>query len=104
MIILEPPKIKTEDQIKQQKEFKFVGSFRLVRGLKLWSFNLTTKKLKEVEIDRQISINYLGKTITKNKAFREKDCIYCQALNKKNAIKKFYKWVLQNSRPLTNSK
>ncbi len=78
---------KTEVSKKQQKEYKLVGKIRRVAGHTLFSFNTKTKEIKVADMNRNVCIGvdlkpkYLGKILI------EKDCIYVQALNKKNAVK-----------------
>jgi len=90
------PEIKTKSAIHQKKdqkqEYKLIGSLLLKRGLKLWSYNQTTGELKPAEIVRKVMIGYNGKEKKSNKVQFSPDCLYLQALNRKNAIKKINKY------------
>ena len=53
---------------------------------------MVTGKVKEATIQRKEEV-VLGESPTvENKIYREKDCIYVEALNMKNAIKKITKY------------
>ncbi len=78
---------KTEVNQKQQKEYKLIGKARKVPGHTLFSFNKKSKEIKVAEMNSSVSIGFNNKPVYCNKILIEKDCIYVQALNKKNAIK-----------------
>ena len=74
---------------KQKKQFKYLGSERKVPGHTMFSLNYKTGEIKVAEIERAKEIHFKTKRpVTKDKIIIEPDCIYRQALNKKNFIKR----------------
>ena len=74
---------------KQKKQFKYLGSERKVPGHTMFSLNLKTGEIKAADIERAKDIHFKTKRpVTKGKIIIEPDCIYRQALNKKNFIKR----------------
>lgn len=73
---------------KQKHEQVFIGSKRKVPGHTMFSLNTVTKEIKVAPVKQEVIFDYLTRT-PKYKAsiMIEKDCIYHQALNKKNFIK-----------------
>lgn len=74
---------------KQQHELKFIGRERKVPGHTLFSFNIKTGEIKKAPIERSKDVDFK----TREPVFHERivvehDCIYRQALNKKNFIKR----------------
>lgn len=54
----------------------------------LFSYNLVTKEIKVAELEKPDTINFKDlEKIGTTKIIIEKDCVYRQALNKKNFIK-----------------
>jgi hypothetical protein len=90
MLPLEP-KTQIEKQAEQKQEYKHIGSIKLKRGHYLFKFNIQTKELTSVEIERRVGIGLDKQPVKENKVLFEKDCIYIGALNKKNAYKKLIK-------------
>lgn len=81
-------KPKVEASQKQQKEFKKIGSQPKVAGHILYSYNTYTGEIKAAEFQVCDSIDFWTlKPIDPTRVIVEKDCIYRQALNKKNVIK-----------------
>lgn len=87
---------KTEivSQVEQKKEIKTIGSLRKIPGLILWKMNTKTFAITEVEpekIDIDFAAAQKGITTTKSRVKIDENAIYCQALNLKNAERKFLK-------------
>ena len=82
---------KQEIQAKINKELKYLGSIRHQPGHTLFEVNLNTGRIKEAIIKRDVYAGTDGKPIYKSKVQIEKDCYYLEALNIKNAKKKFLK-------------
>ena len=73
---------------KQKHEQVFIGSRRKVPGHTMFSFNTVTKEIKVAPVKREAILDYRTRTPKyKESRIVEKDCIYHQALNKKNFIK-----------------
>ena len=74
---------------KQKREEKFLGKLRVVPGLTLFSFNYETGEIKVAEMNTELTINFkTHESKCTKKIVIEPHCIYRQALNRKNFIKK----------------
>lgn len=82
---------KQQEERQAPTEFHYVGSQKKVRGHILFSYNTKTKEIKPAEFKREVEIGMDGLPVYKTIAIQEKDCIYFQALNLKNAMKKINK-------------
>ena len=72
----------------RRHEFKRVQVWRRQPGHTVFSFNTVTKEIRVAEIKAEPVINAMTRSAeVKRKIFVEKDCIYVEALNKKNVIK-----------------
>ena len=73
---------------KQKHEQVFIGSMKKVSGHTMFSYNTVTKEIKVAPVKREAVVDYRTRTPKyKESIIVEKDCIYHQALNKKNFIK-----------------
>lgn len=81
----------TQEERTAPVEYHFVGSQRKVPGHILFSYNTKTGELKQANIEREVSVDINLEPQFKTSVTREKDCIYIQALNEKNARKKLRK-------------
>ena len=82
--------LRMEQVQKKKNEFHLIGQERRIKGHTLFYFNVATKKIKVAPIKQDIMMGLDG-VIYKNSVTIEKDCIYVQALNEKNARKKLVK-------------
>ena len=74
---------------KQKHEFKFVGRYRKIPGHTIFSLNTKTGEIKVAPIAHSKDIDFKTRQpVTKDRIVIEPDCIYRQALNKKNFIKR----------------
>lgn len=85
--------IEIREEAEQRKEIKLLGRQRKIRGLITWEYNEKTHELKRAEYKKEdivlSSLSMSPESISKvNKVVVNEDCIYFQALNRKNAIKK----------------
>jgi len=92
------PVVKDQIKIVAQKEVdkkqKYVGKIRVIKGLTMYKLNLKTGHITKVQFDSAvIDINNPYKI--KKKMIQEPGFIYTQALNDKNAKRKFTKQVAQ---------
>lgn len=72
----------------QRKEFRLLGSQRRVPGLILFEYDLTTGDLRRASMKTEIALTIDGK-LDKTREVMSRDlCLYVQALNEKNAMKK----------------
>lgn len=83
--------LRTEQLQKKKNEFHLIGHERRVKGHTLFCFNKVTKKLKVAPMNHECMLCLDGSVICKNNVTVEKDCVYVQALNEKNARKKLIK-------------
>lgn len=83
--------LRTEQVQKKKNEFHLVGEERRIKGHTLFCFNEVTKEIKVAPMNQECMLGLDGSVIYKNNVTVEKDCVYIQALNKKNAIKKLNK-------------
>lgn len=82
---------KDEIEILQQKqhEFKLIGRQRKIPGHTLFCYNLKTKEIKVAPVEFSKDVDFTTReAINKPKVVVEPYCIYRQALNKKNFIKR----------------
>lgn len=82
---------RTEQVQKKKNEYHLVGEERRIKGHTLFCFNVVTKKLKVAPMNQECMLGLDGSVIYKNNITVEKDCVYLQALNEKNARKKLIK-------------
>ena len=81
-------KAKTEFCQQEKREIKFLGKMRRNTSHTLFSYNLVTKEIKVAELEKPVTIGLFGmEKIGNTRIIIEKDCVYRQALNKKNFIK-----------------
>ena len=83
--------LRMEQIQKKKNEFHLIGQERRIKGHTLFCFNVATKKIKVAPMKQDIVLGLDGVVIYKNSVTIEKDCIYVQALNEKNARKKLIK-------------
>jgi hypothetical protein len=73
-------------QKQQEKQHAFIGQFRPHPGQKIWQIDLKTLEVTPAEID-EAAVNIEGE-VQKKIIVKEKH-LYCVAINKKNALRKF---------------
>lgn len=83
--------VRMETEALKKKEYHLIHSQRRQKGHTLFSFNTVTKKIEVVKYKRDIQLNFDGTVSHENKVTIDKNCIYVQALNEKNCIKKLRK-------------
>lgn len=83
--------VRIEQSVRKDVEYKYTNSQKKVAGHTLFSFNTVTKELKVADLKRSVSIGFNLQPVYKTEVTKEKDCIYIQALNKANAIKRIKK-------------
>jgi len=86
----------TVKQVRQKevkKQEKFVGKIKPIKGLTLYKMSLETGIISKVEFEEAMA-SYDSKKVPKKVKY-EQDHIYIQALNNKNAKRKFTKISLE---------
>lgn len=74
---------------KQKHEFKLIGQQRKVPGHTMFCINLKTGEIKKAPIDHSKAIDFKTREpVYRDRIVVEPDCLYRQALNKKNFIKR----------------
>ena len=74
---------------KKKHEFKLIGRERKVPGHTMFSYNLKTEEIKVAPVQHAKDVSFTTqKAVTRDKIVIEPDCLYRQALNKKNFIKR----------------
>lgn len=88
------PKIDKEDTIRsgivrrKQQEYHLIGSMNHRKGHQTFCFNTVTKELRIAQIERKCAFDLATNSAVYHSEIKvEKDCIYFEALNEKNAIK-----------------
>ena len=80
--------LRIEQVVKKKNEFHLIGAQRKIKGHTLYAFNTVTKEIKVAPVERKVFFGFNGNMTYKNELTVEKDCIYLQALNEKNAKKR----------------
>ena len=89
-------KVNEERIIPIPKEFKFLGSFRKIKGLTLYGWNVQTGEIKPLEIEKKVFVGIDGKPVSKkNCTINPNEVMPIQALNLKNAARKVRKILRQ---------
>ena len=74
---------------KKKHEFKFIGRQRKVPGHTMFSLNIKTGEIKVAPVERSKVCDFSTREpIYKERIVIEPDCLYRQALNRKNFIKR----------------
>ena len=68
-------------------EQKKVATWRRQPGHTVFSFNTKTKELKVATLVEHAAITFSRTVARQTRIYVEKDCIYVEALNRKNAVK-----------------
>lgn len=87
--------VEIREERQQEKQIKLIGKQRKVPGLTLWEFNEKTKELKPATY-KPIAV-FISSSLTSTETTRtfrcvvNENCLYFQALNQNNALKKLKK-------------
>lgn len=77
----------------QEKQYKLIGRMRPQPGQKVFEINCTTGECKEAKFVTS-AVNFVsaanGDNSPRKKIITNENCMYIVALNKKNALKKFF--------------
>ena len=79
-----------------QKEYKMVGFQKRVAGHILFEFNTEINQLNRAKVNHEAILNMDGSVSNKARVNIKKGCVYVQAMNEKNAIKKLIKLANKN--------
>lgn len=97
-ILKDDHKVEIVEEEQQKKEAKLIGRQRRVPGLILWEYNNLTQEVCKAEFVKQdIAIasiplkNAAIDATISNRVNIKEQCVYVQALNYKNAVKRLAK-------------
>lgn len=86
------PKLETFDHqevvAKKKLQYRLIDSVKRIAGLELYEYDMTTGVLSKVQVKREVQVGLDGKRVYKTQAFQRELCLYVQATNEKNAMKK----------------
>lgn len=89
------PKIIDDTEIKNVvpiiKEKKFIGSLKAIKGQKTYQLDLSTMIITEAEFINDFVVVTENGGVRKRQIRVKDNCIYCVALNFKNADRHFHK-------------
>lgn len=77
------------------------GSIRRIAGLRLWEYDLTTGELAETDLERRVEVGLDTRPVFHTRAVWKELCIYVQATNRDNAMKKVRKALRKSGYDLT---
>ena len=72
----------------QRKEYRLIGSQRRIPGLILFEYDLTTGELRRASMKTEIGLTLDGKLNRTSKVNSRELCLYIQAINEQNAMRK----------------
>ena len=81
----------------QRKEYHLIGSQRSIPGLTLYEYDLTTGDIRKADLKKEVSLTVDGLVETTKKAHTRDLCLYVQALNPDNAMRKLLKLLKRNN-------
>lgn len=82
------PQTEVKVQERKQHEFKLIGRQRKVPGHTLFCINLKTGEIKVAPIERSAAVDFRTQLAThRDRIVVEPNCVYRQALNRKNFMK-----------------
>ena len=87
---------------KKNLQYRLLGSVRRIAGLKLYEYDLTTGFLTMVDVKRTVEIGLDRKPVYKTQAFHRELCLYVQAINEQNAMKKVRKALRESHYDIRN--
>lgn len=82
-------KISTESVIPDKQEYKFIASIPHKAGMRLFSFNPENGDIKEVKLNSKAALTLEGMAEVSHEAQYDPRLRYVQAINKRNAERKF---------------
>lgn len=89
-------KVEVSNVAPVKKEQKFIGTLKPHKGHRCYELNIKTGEFGEAEFDTEAVV--YGTQHVKRKLVTKENCIYCTALNEKNALKHFRKMLATYAR------
>ena len=88
-IEMQRPQTEVRVQERKQHEFKLIGHQRRIPGHTLFCVNIKTGEINVAPVDRSKAVDFkTGMPTYRERIVVEPNCLYRQALNRKNFIKK----------------
>lgn len=72
----------------RRKEYRLIGSEKPIPGLTLFEYDLTTGELRRASVKKEVRLFIDGTTGSKSRVDTRDLCLYIQALNEANALRK----------------
>lgn len=72
----------------QRKEYRLIGSQKRIPGLILFEYDLTTGELRRASMKKEVQLNLDGTMGAKSRVDSKELCLYVQAINEQNAMRK----------------
>lgn len=85
---------RTEQLERQKQEQRYLGSSTLLPGMRLFEFNYKTGECREIDTTTTLELDVATGKPTARRAVKVQynpDCVYLQAINNRNAIRKLVK-------------
>lgn len=85
---------RTERFERQKQEQRYLGSTNLLPGMRLFEFNYKTGECKEVDMNSTLELDVTTRKHSVRRSVKVQynpDCVYLQALNPRNAMRKLVK-------------
>ena len=85
---------RTERLERQKQEQRYWGSTNLLPGMRLFEFNYKTGECREIDTTTTLELDVATGKPTARRAVKVQynpDCVYLQAINNRNAIRKLVK-------------
>lgn len=73
---------------RKRQEFRLIGSVKRIPGLILFEYDLTTGVLRRATMKKEVELNIDGRIGAKARVDSRDFCLYIQALNEENAMRK----------------
>ena len=90
-VLFPKDKVQQHEERNQKQEYKYLGSLRIPRGLKLWVYNPEKNEIHEAKKTGKKTIDLQGRIKTSQRVQYDPKNFYVIALNKKSALKKIAK-------------
>ena len=81
----------------QRKEYRLIGSQRRIPGLILFEYDLTTGELRRASMKTEIGLTLDGKLDRNRRVNSRELCLYIQAINEQNAMRKVQQMLKRKS-------
>lgn len=81
----------------QRKEYRLIGSEKRIRGLILFEYDLTTGELRRASMKKELQLEADGTVGSRCRVDSQDLCLYIQAINEQNALRKVQKLLRRKS-------